>query len=158
MTISACVLCLILCRVGAAQSFVGSTTLDIDPASGVVVATCETDLDADTQAFYRAGVECKIEDDAGKQLATGEYIDKDGAEGFARLVLVIKGVPGMTYTAKGSHLLEDIFEYADPLVAGSPGERQYFDPFDFSRLERLHETYSTLFEWMGQARDTQRQK
>jgi hypothetical protein len=158
MTILACLVCFSFNRTGAAQNTVGSTTVDIDPISGFVVATCETDLDADTEAFYRAGIECKIRDSDGKEIATGQSFDKNGAQGFAQVILIVMGIPGTTYTVTGSHLVDSIFDSAKPSIMGPPGERLYYDPFDFSRLEDLHETYSNLFEWVGHAQGTRIQK
>ncbi len=155
MTTLACLVCLNLGRLGIAQSAVGSAVVDIDPTSGLVVATCETDLDAETEAFYRARVECKIRDADGKELAKGESFDESGKQGYAQVVLIVKGVPGTTYTASGSHLADVIFDYAKPSLMGVPGERVNYDPFGFSRLNDLHERYSNLFEWTGQSRGPQ---
>jgi len=153
-----CLVCLGFSRIGAAQGSVGSTTLDIDPVSGFVVATCETDLDAEAEAFYRAGVECKIRDAAGKELAKEEHYDENSLGGYIQVVLIAKGVPGTTYTATASPLLQVIFDYAKPSVMGVPGERLYYDPYDFSSLENLHEKYSNLFEWTDRSRGPQVQK
>ena len=40
-----------LCRVSAAQNVYGTTTIDIDPNSGIVTATCETNLDGALEAI-----------------------------------------------------------------------------------------------------------
>ena len=42
--------------VARGQAITGYTTLDIDPSSGIVTATCDTYMDADTDSFYEASV------------------------------------------------------------------------------------------------------
>ncbi len=155
VVVFACLACLCLGRTGFAQSVIGSTTLDLDQSSGMVTATCETDIDADVQAFYEAEVECKVKDSNGKEVATGLYLDKNGVQGYAQVVLTFKGVPGTTYKATGGHMIETIFSSGEPSL-GQPSERLYYDPFDFSRLDADHERYAILYEWVGHGLDLQR--
>jgi hypothetical protein len=158
LAIFAAFVCLWLTRTGSAQGGTGSTTLDIDAISGVVTATCETDLDVDAQAYYEAEVECKLKDSNGKELSAGRYLDKGGAQGYAQVVLTIDGVPGTTYTADGSHLLEIIFIRSTEPSLGQPSRYTDYDPFSFGELDKLHETYRNMYEWFGTGLGTQGQK
>jgi hypothetical protein len=50
----------------------GSTSVSVDNATNLVTATCETDLDADAQAYYEAVVHCTVSDGYGNQVAYGQ--------------------------------------------------------------------------------------
>lgn len=134
--------------IGLAQS-TGSTILDINAVSGMVVATCETDLDAPAQAFYHAIVECKVKDSNGKEIISGQSTDKNGTQGYAQVVLTFMGIPGTTYTATASHALEVILQTRTESFSELSAKPIDYDPFSFGNLEKLHETYQGMYEWFG---------
>jgi hypothetical protein len=144
--IFAVLLCICLGRKGSAQGVTGSALLDIDPVSGMVIATCETDLDITVQAFYKATVECTLKDDAGNTLATGRFTDKNGTQGYAQGVLSIPGVPGKTYTVHAVHFTDVELERSEDPFSGQSG---WYDPFNFGDLEKLHDSYRNMYEWFG---------
>jgi hypothetical protein len=147
-----------LTRPGFAQGATGSAAVDIDPISGVVTATCETDLDVDAQAFYEAEVECKLKDSNGKELSSGQYFDEGGVQGYAQVVLTIDGVPGTTYTADAIHSLGVILTHTTEPSLGQPTRFTNYDPFSFGDLDRLHETYQNMYEWFGTGIGSKTQK
>jgi hypothetical protein len=133
---------------GFAQA-TGSTTLDIDGVSGMVVATCETDLDATAQAYYHAVVECKVKDGDGKEIVSGQFTDKNGTQGYAQVVLTFMGAPGTNYTATASHYLEVILQTRAESLPELLVKPIDYDPFSFGDLGKLNETYQGMFEWFG---------
>jgi len=146
-------ICLSLPQTGFAQGVTGSATLDIDGVSGIVTATCETDLDVSAQAYYVAEVECKVEDAAGKKIISERFFDKNGARGYAQGVLTFKGVPGTTYTVTASHDMEVVLD-----VESSPGQSTAYDPLKFGDLDKLHQIFENIYEWFGPGIGPQRQK
>jgi len=97
------VACLFYGRSALAQNIVGSTLVNIDQNSGAGTATCETDLDAEAQAYYEAIVNCSVVDPNGNAVAVGQYVDHNNQQGFPQVVLTFTGVTGTTYTATGVH-------------------------------------------------------
>lgn len=155
LAIPAVILCLWLTRTGFAQGVTGSATLDIDATSGVVIATCETDLDVSAQAFYVAEVECTVEDASGKKIISERFFDKNGAKGYAQGVLTFMGVPGTTYTVTAGHDVEVVL---DRYIESSPGQTTPYDPLRFDELDKLHQTYENMYEWFGSGIGPQAQK
>ncbi|WP_353073500.1 hypothetical protein [Tunturiibacter gelidiferens] len=144
--IFAVLLCICLGRKGSAQGVTGSTSIDFDEVSGMLIATCETDLDATTQVFYKATVECTVKDDDGNIVATGRFLDKKGTQGYAQVVLSFPGVPGTNYIASADHSLEvELERSVDPFS----GQSDWYDPFNFGDLEKLHDSYRNMYEWFG---------
>ena len=66
------ILFLSLAGTAQAQVVTGSTSVSVDNATNLVTATCETDLDADAQAYYEAVVHCTVSDGYGNQVAYGQ--------------------------------------------------------------------------------------
>jgi len=56
------------------------------------------------------------------------------------------GVPGTTYTVTACHDLEVVL---DRYIESSPGQTTPYDPLRFDELDKLHETYENMFEWLG---------
>jgi hypothetical protein len=140
--------CLIFGRspVSQAQITYGSTNLDIDLDSGVVMATCETDVDNFTAEYYKTGVSCTIKDSNNKIIASEERTD-DSAQGYVQVVLIVPGVPGETYTAMSSHLLDERYTVECANDPSQPlGVPYYDDVYDFSLLEGAAKTYNGFFE------------
>jgi hypothetical protein len=155
LAIFAAILSLWLTRTGFGQGVTGSATLDIDADLGVVIATCETDLDVSAQAFYVAEVECTVEDASGKKIISERFFDKNGAKGYAQGVLTFMGVPGTTYTVTASHDVEVVL---DRYIESSPGQTSLYDPLKFGDLDKLHQTYENMYEWFGTGLGTQGRK
>jgi hypothetical protein len=132
-----------LCRVSAAQNVYGSTTIDIDPNSGTVTATCETDFDGAMDGNYEAEVVCTVTDQNGTQIANGDAADVDDV-GFAQVVLTFSATPGSTYTARGIHHAIAI------LVEQQFLKTVYEDPYNFSSFESDgNEIYPNYNDWYG---------
>jgi hypothetical protein len=127
----------------------GNAALDIDLTSGMVVATCETDLDASVQAFYRAEVKCKVTDASGKEITSSQQVDENGTQGYALVVLTLMGVPGTTYTVTASHEVEAVLQTHPEAVFELLGKTIDFDPFNFGSFDKLHQTYQGMYEWFG---------
>lgn len=134
-----------LCRVSAAQNVYGSTTLDIDPDSGIVTATCETDFDGALDGNYQAEVMCTVTDQNGAQVAFGSAADVDQDLGYAQAVLTFSGTPGFTYTATGRHHAFAVVEVQQFL------KTVYEDPFNFSNsFESVDgDNYPDYYDWFG---------
>jgi hypothetical protein len=132
------------CRVSAAQNVYGSTTIDIDPSSGIVTATCETDLDGALDGNYYSQVTCSVTDQNGTVVASGSAADVDGDIGYAQAVLTFSGTPGSTYTATGFH-----HAYA-VLVTLQFLKTVYEDPYNFSSFESGGiQEYPDYYDWYG---------
>jgi len=140
-----------LCQVSAAQNIIGSTTLDIDPNSGNVTATCETDLDATLQGTYQALVSCSVMDTDGNVVASGTAGDPDGEQGYAQAVLTFLGIPGTTYTARGHHGAIAIFidDNPDDYTKNVYDYNYYYDPYNFSSFEGAPIEYPVYNDWYG---------
>jgi len=61
--------CLFLSPFAGAQGIIGSTVIDVDPATNIVTATCETEFDGDSAAYYEAVVYCVVNDTNGNSIA-----------------------------------------------------------------------------------------
>ena len=132
-----------LCRVSAAQNVYGSTTIDFDPNSGMVTATCETDFDGALDGNYEAQVVCTVTDQNGTQIANGDAADIDDV-GYAQVVLTFSGTPGSTYTARGIHHAIAV------LVEQQFLKTVYEDPYNFSSFESGGgEIYPNYYDWYG---------
>lgn len=79
-------LALVSCSPLLAQDISGSTTIQIDPTTNIVTASCETDLNggADT-GYYAARVSCVVRDASGNLLASGVYNDDGDILGYAEV-------------------------------------------------------------------------
>lgn len=141
--------CLVLSSPALAQTVSGSTTIDIDAATGTVTATCETDLDSDAQGYYYALVDCSVRDSDGNTIASGVSEDQYGIQGYAQVVLTFAGVPGTTYTAIGTHggvaTLSDYAELPPPQQSGY----EYDDEFNFGSFAEHPQTYIDDWNWTG---------
>jgi len=140
-----------------AQGITGSTTIDFDPNTGYVTATCETDLDADAQNWYEAVVDCSVTNDAGASVVSGQYIDHNGDLGYAQVVLTFAGSFGTTYTAVGTHLaVANLGDYAIP----PPPQRPYYEYDDYYNFGYFasegYPTYPVDYTWLGPGPETQR--
>jgi hypothetical protein len=133
------------CRVSAAQNVYGSTTIDIDPDSGIVTATCETDFDGALDGNYQAEVTCTVTDQNGAQVAFGSALDVDGDLGYAQAVVTFSGTPGSTYTATGIHRAFAVLEVQQFL------KTVYEDPFNFGNsFESVDgDNYPDYYDWFG---------
>lgn len=141
---------LLLNSVAFAQNITGSTQLDIDQVSGSATATCETDLDYDTQAYYAAEVNCSVMDSNGNRVAYGSYYDMSGQQGYAQVVLTFTTIPGTTYTATGSHYGEMLLgDYTEPQPQ-QPPYFAFYDYYNFSSFEGgVPQTYEGSYDWYG---------
>lgn len=138
-----------------AQSISGYTTLDIDPASGIVTATCETDLDPYTDGYYEASTRCTVKDASGAVIASDQNTDIDGDFGYAQVILTFTGTPGTTYTATGTHY--GVVSIPYDLADTRPGQNfyQYDDYYNFSLLNsNPPQIYTGSYSWYGAGPDT----
>jgi hypothetical protein len=142
---SSAVVIFCLCRTSAAQNVYGSTTIDLDPNSGIVTATCETDFDGALDGNYEAEVICSVTDQNGTQVAWGSGADVDGTAGYAQAVLTFSGTPGSTYTATGIHHAIAV------LVEQQFLKTVYEDPYNFSNSfeSGAGENYPNYYDWFG---------
>ena len=152
VTIFVCLVCLYLVRVGSAQDIVGSTTVDIDPDSGTVTATCETDVDGDVETYYISKVACTVHDQNGNVITSGTGTGSP-TQGPALVVLTFTGVPGTTYTATGAHsVMSVIVEHI--VIQHQPTQTGYDDEFNFSSFSEDPQTYDDNFDWEGPGPET----
>lgn len=144
----------ILCLFGSvaeAQSITGFTTVDVDPATGYVTATCQTDVDPDAELYYNASVSCTLYDGYGTTVATGSDTDVDGYNGYAQTILVIPGIPGTVYKATGFHSADsiDLIDPNEPVPEGDFG-LHYYDFLNFGFFEgQPNQIYPSYFNWLG---------
>jgi hypothetical protein len=133
-----------LCRVSDAQNVYGSTTINIDPNSGTVTATCETDFDGALDGSYEAEVVCTVTDQNGTVVAHGDNADIDGV-GYTEVVLTFSGTPGSTYTATSIHHSIAV------LVEQQQLKTLYEDPFNLSNAyqSEASEDYPNYNDWFG---------
>ncbi|HTC75160.1 MAG TPA: hypothetical protein VK684_06265 [Edaphobacter sp.] len=126
-----CLILLCCGQVSLAQTVHGSTDLDIDPDTGIVTATCETDADYFVAEYYKVMVSCTVEDSNNNIVAAGGGSD-DSGQGYVQAVVTFTGVPGETYTAMSAHSLFEIYTieyYEDP---PQPIRLHYYDDvYDF---------------------------
>jgi hypothetical protein len=113
------------------QSVSGSTTVDIDPDTGMVTVTCETDVDEYSQGYYQPMVACVLTDGNGNSLQAGQETDWDG-ETSAIVVLQIQGIPGTTYVGTGRHLALLIVPVDDP--EDDPCRTCLLDEYNFQQV------------------------
>ena len=113
------------------QSVSGSTTVDIDPDTGMVTVTCETDVDEYSQGYYQPMVACVLTDGNGNSLQAGQETDWDG-ETSAIVVLQIQGIPGTTYVGTGRHLALLIVPVDDP--EDDPCRTCLLDEYNFQEI------------------------
>jgi len=145
IALSVCVTLLGWSPISQAQIIYGSTNLDIDPDSGTVTATCETDVDNLTAEYYKVVVGCVVKNSDNKVVASGDRSD-DAAQGYVQVVLTFTGVPGETYTATSAHSLDEIYTvecneepallhvpfYDDVYDFGSYAEKTYYNAFELA--------------------------
>lgn len=126
-----------------AQGLAGSTTIDVDPSTNIVTATCDTDID---DGDYEAEVQCMITDGANNVIAQQGDVDHSG-EGYAQVVLTVQGQPGTNYIATSSH--EAVYNIVDP-PEGPHGIIYFEDPYNFQYFEGEGiQTYPGYYEWYG---------
>jgi hypothetical protein len=123
--------CLFADMADAAASISGSTTVAVDAVTGIVTATCETDLSLQARIYYLGAVSCDIYDGAGNW-ENGGYQQGAPHAASVRVIVTFVGVPGTAYRAEGSHsasvTLQD--EEPDPLPPHTLG-LFYVDYYDF---------------------------
>ncbi len=85
-----------------AQQVTGYSDIYYDDSSGQVIARCETHLDYDVAAYYRASVECTIQDAYGYEVAYDVAYD-DSYWGMVDVSISATAEPGMLYEAWGYH-------------------------------------------------------
>lgn len=147
VAIFVCLVCLCFSPVGSAQDIVGSTTVDIDPDSGTVTATCETDVDGEVEAYYTSSVNCIVHDQDGNFITQGADTGSP-THGPALVVLTFAGVPGTTYTATGSHaVMTVVVDTID--FPHQPNPVEYYDEFNFESFSENPQTYDDDFDWEG---------
>ncbi|MBB5340342.1 hypothetical protein [Tunturiibacter gelidoferens] len=136
----------ITCLPAVAQSIEGSTTIQIDPNSSVVTATCETNLGSADDGYYAARILCTVKDSSGNTLASGAYSDDGDRQGFAAVTLSFTGIPGTTYTATGQHTAALTVPFDAP-----PGEPQgqFYDEENFETYAENPQTYINNNSWFG---------
>jgi hypothetical protein len=152
MVLFACFICLCCVRASMAQALYGSTSIDIDPDTGAVTATCETDTDSYTDAYYSAEVYCVVEDSNNNAIASGLSTDTAG-QGYAQVVLTFTGVPGTTYIATGTHEVKityrvEVDDPPQPIFLG------YDDVYNFGFFSENPQTYDDFYEWDGLGPET----
>ncbi len=109
------------------QEVIGTTTIYIDPDTGIGAADCRTDLDGTAQSFYGAIAICEVRDQNGTLVGSDQFIDYTGGLGFADAGVFFTAIPGNTYTATGRPEAE--FILAPDYAEGSPAE--FDDYYDF---------------------------
>jgi len=144
--ICAVVLGTIFCSPALAQDIAGSTTIQIDPNSGTVTATCETDLNSADDGYYAARVTCVVHDQNGNLLASGAYSDDGDRNGYALVTLTFVGDTSMTYTAMGAHSAAVTVPFDAPL--GQP-QGLYYDEYNFEPYVESPQTYNDGYDWYG---------
>ncbi len=119
-------------------------TLISTPDSGIVTATCETDLDGALDGNYQAWVTCTVTDQTGTQIAFGGASDMD-ENGYAQVVLTFSGVPGSTYTATGINRAIAVLEVEQF------NKTLYEDPYNMSNSfeEGPAAPFPDYFDWYG---------
>ncbi len=124
------------------QNMWGDSTIDIDPSTSTVTATCETWVDATTEGAYNARASCSIYDGDGNLLYAQEGFD-DGT-GYAETTITFTGTPGTTYNVKGHHVAFAYLDYGEyydqPIILGWAD-----DPFNFSSFTGDPEDFPSDF-------------
>jgi hypothetical protein len=138
---------ILTCPIGA-QTLTGSTTIDVDPATNIVTATCETDED---DGDYEADVQCTVTDAAFNVKAQQSAIDH-GGQGYAQVVLTFTGQAGTNYIATSTHqAIANITDLPD-----GHGPTYYEDYYNYSSFEQAGDiTYPFSYEWYGPGPDVQ---
>jgi hypothetical protein len=126
----------------------GTTNVDVDTTTGMVTATCETDLDLNAWGYYMASVGCVVTDGGGNTIVSGGNTDIDGELGYAQIVVSFQGIPGTAYLATGSH-------NAGPIVGtiiydrGMPQQR-YWDEYNFEYfVQNSQPDLWSPYSWFG---------
>jgi hypothetical protein len=124
------------------QNMSGSSTIDIDPGTSTVTATCSTEVDATTEGAYNAKVSCTVYDGDGNLLYTQD--GNDDGTGYAETTITFTGTPGTTYNVRGHHIAFAYLDYGEyydqPVVLGWAD-----DPFNFSSFTEDPEDYPDNF-------------
>jgi hypothetical protein len=128
----------------------GSTTIQIDPNTSIVTATCETDLNSADDGYYAARVTCVVKDASGNLVASGAYSDDGDRDSYALVTLTFTGVPGMGYTATGGHSAELTVPFDEP-DGGQIG--LYYDELNFESFTESPDTYENSYVWEGPGPD-----
>ncbi len=148
MRTSAILLGLLLLAAGraSAQEIWGSSTIDIDPSTSTVTATCSTEVDETTEGAYNAQVDCSVTDGNGNLIQAEQGYD-DGT-GYAEATVTFPGTPGTTYNVTGTHFAFAYLDYGEyydqPIVLGWAD-----DPFDFLSFAENPGDYSDYFSLEG---------
>ncbi len=140
-----------------AQELSGNSSVDVDPDSGVVTATCETDLDAEAEGYYNAQVVCSLKDQTGTVVASGQSGDLGG---YAEVTLIISGVPGNTYTVTGQHSAQMLLQYVDPdEPVPEPPHYMSYSWDDWLQLSIFGggDDFFNNYSWFGPGPETPRQ-
>ena len=128
------------------QDMWGGATIDIDPSTSTVTATCSTEIDAATEGAYNAQVSCSVTDGNGTLLYTQE--GEDDGTGYAEATITFTGKPGTTYDVKAHHVVFAYLDYGEyydqPPVLGWPD-----DPFNFSSFTASPGDYPGYFSLEG---------
>ena len=151
----ACSCAMFLIAVAAnGQQVEGYTTVDIDPSTNAVTATCETSIDSD---YYASFVSCAVTDGNGTQITSGSQIDNYGYEGYAQVVLTFTGTAGTTYLATGVHSAQPTMPFDTPEPQpGRPVTQYYDDPYNYNSFdEGTYQTYAGSFDLYGPGPDQQ---
>jgi hypothetical protein len=122
-----------------AQSVTGSTTMDIDQSTNILVVTCDTDND---DSFYKPGVQCALYDASGKKVAEQANTPLENVP-YAEAILTFKGLPGVIYTAMASHFVTP--NITDLPTSSGPGSEE--DPYNFGYFAKESATYDNYHEW-----------
>lgn len=124
-----------LAGTGQAQYIIGTTAIDIDLATNIVTATCETSNDAETFGVYAVSVNCSVVDGSGNFVKNGSASDPKGWSGYAESVLTFNGIPGTTYIATGTYFMEPIIKLRYYYVDGVELDTAYDDLYFFLWFE-----------------------
>ena len=118
-----------------AQNVGISSDVEIDSSSGMVTATCETNLDESAETYYTAKVGCTLTDGSGNNLASGDQVS---SQGDAVVVLQIQGVAGTTYVVNGSHSVQMNYKEEAQDKYDQPGpdrNLEFIDEFNYGSLD-----------------------
>lgn len=128
------------------QHIWGHSTIDIDPTTSTVTATCSTELDAAAEGAYNAEVTCTVIDGNGNLIDSEDAYD-DGT-GNVESTITFTGTPGTTYNVTGSHMAFaylDYGEYYDEPILRGWGD----DPFNFFSFTENPGNYADDFTLYG---------
>jgi hypothetical protein len=124
----------------------GHSTIDIDPSTSTVTATCSTEVDTIAEGAYSSDVYCTVTDGSGNVIDSEEGSD-DGT-GYAESTITFTGTPGETYYVTGSHTAMAYLDYGEyydePILRGWAD-----DPFNFSSFAENPGNYPDDFSLEG---------